>query len=96
MAADILKEGCPHLAEAKSCGHTHTLVHEALQVGKCWVDIRDILHMKFCNANIHTYTSHFVEIQQRDNETLPAYVHHFKTEAKRCVFNNDTTAMGFL
>ena len=31
-----------------------------------------------------------MEIQQRDNETLAAYVHQFKTEAKRCDFNSDT------
>ena len=32
-------------------------------------------------------------IQQRDYESLAAYVHHFKTEAKRCDFNSDTTAI---
>ena len=37
--------------------------------------------------------SHFIEIQQRDNETLAVYVHHFKTETKRCVFNSDTTVI---
>ena len=30
-----------------------------------------------------------MEIQQTDNETLTAYVHHFKTAAK-CAFDNDT------
>ena len=34
-----------------------------------------------------------MEIIQRNNETLAAYVHHFKTEAKRCDFNSDTGAM---
>ena len=43
------------------------------------------------NANIHTYMSHFMEIQQRDNETLAAYVHCFKTEDKRCDYNSYTT-----
>ena len=32
-----------------------------------------------------------MEIQQRDNETFTAYVHQFKTEARRCDFNSDTT-----
>ena len=44
----------------------------------------------------NTYTSHFMEIQQRDNETLAAYVHHFKMEAKRCDFNIDTAAICIL
>ena len=77
--------------EAKSCSLTHTLICKALQAGRCWDDIRDILHLTFCNANIHTYTSCFMEIQQMDNETLAAYVYHFKTEAKRCDFNSDTS-----
>ena len=34
-----------------------------------------------------------MEIQQKENETLAAYVHHFKMEAKRCDFNNDTATM---
>ena len=27
-----------------------------------------------------------MEIQQREKESLAAYIHHFKTEAKRCNF----------
>ena len=34
-----------------------------------------------------------MEMQQKENETLAAYVHHFKTEAKGCDFNNDTAAI---
>ena len=64
-AADILKEIHAYLAKAKSCGLTHTLVCEVLQGGKCWGNIRYTLCLKLCNANIHTYTSHFMEIQQR-------------------------------
>ena len=84
MAADILKESHACLAEVKPYGSIHTLVHEALQARKCWDDIRDIPHLKLCTVNIHTYTLHFMEIQQRDNDTLAAFVHNFKTEAKRC------------
>ena len=91
MAADILKEKCAHLAEAKSHGLTHNLVCEALHAGKFLDDIRDILHLKFCNANIHTYVSCFMEIQQMNNETVAAHVHCFNTEAKRHDFNSDTT-----
>ena len=31
-----------------------------------------------------------MEIQQKGNETLATYVHHSKTEAKRCDFSSDT------
>ena len=34
-----------------------------------------------------------MEIQQKENETLAAYIHHFKTAAKWCTFNNDTAAI---
>ena len=34
-----------------------------------------------------------MEIQQRGNKTLAAYVHQFKMEAKRCDFNSDTAAI---
>ena len=34
-----------------------------------------------------------MEIQQRDNKTLAAYVHQLKTEAKRCDFNSDTATI---
>ena len=91
--ADILKESCACLAKAKSCSLTHTLVHEVLQAGKCWDNIRDILHLKLCNVNKHTFTSHFMEIQQINNDTMTAYVHHFKAEAKRCDFNSDTAVI---
>ena len=96
MTADILKESWAHLAKAKSCSLTHTLICEALQTGKCLGHIRDILYLKLFNANIHIYTSHFMEIQQRDNKTLAAYVHHFKTEAKSCDFNSDTATICIL
>ena len=34
-----------------------------------------------------------MEIQQKDNETLAAYIHCFKMAAKWCVFDNDTVAI---
>ena len=93
MAADILAEGHTCLAEARSCSLNHTLICKATQTEKCWEEIKGILRLKICNANIHTYTSHFVKTQQEDNETLAAYIHHFKTAAKSCAFDNDTVAI---
>ena len=34
-----------------------------------------------------------MEIQQQDNETVAVYIHHFKTVAKQCAFDNDTMAI---
>ena len=90
---DILKESQACLAEAKSCSLVCTLISKVLQAEKCWDNIKEILHLKLCNANIYTYTSHFMEIQWRDSGTLAAYVHQFKTEDKRCSFNISTATI---
>ena len=89
IAADILGASHACLAEAKSHSLTGTLVFKALQAGQCWDDIKDMLHLKLCNANVHTYMSCFMEIQQGDNETLAAYPHCFKTETNRYDFNSN-------
>ena len=70
------------LAQAKSKGLPHTLVKEAITLGKNWEEIKDSLHLKLCNSDIHTYVSHFMDIQQKDNESLASYIHRFKREAK--------------
>ena len=88
--ADILSDSCTCLAEAKPCDLTHAIICEATQTGKCLDEI------KACNANIHTYTSHFMETQQKDNETLDTYIHHFKTAAKQCAFNIETVVIYIL
>ena len=66
---------------------------EAVTSDKSWGKIKDLIWFKPCNANIHTYTSCFMEMQQWEKESLAAYVHQFKTEAKRCNFTNDATAI---
>ena len=76
------------LAQAKSKGLTHTLITEGLTSGKCWDDIKDLLHLKLCNLDIHTSVSHFMEIKQQKKESLAAYTHHFKREAERGNFTN--------
>ena len=94
-AADILTESHTCLAKAKSCGLTCTLIHEATQTGKCWNEIKGSLRLKLRNANMHTDTSRFMDIKKKDNGTLTAYTHHFKTAAKGCAFDNDTAAIHF-
>ena len=34
-----------------------------------------------------------MEIQQKEKESLAAYIHHFKMEARRCKFNNDAATI---
>ena len=91
-AAHLSAESRTKLAQAKSKRLTHTSITEALTSGKCWHDIKDSLHLKLCNSDINTSVSHYMEIQQK-KEPLAAYIHHFKREAKRCNFTNNTTAI---
>ena len=88
-AADLTNKGQAKLAKAKSRGLMCILVTEAIISEKSWDKIKDLLQLKLCSADIHTYTSCFMEIQQWEKESLAAYVHRFKTEAKRCNFTNN-------
>ena len=92
-AANLSAESRTKLAQAKSKGLTHPLITEALNSGKCWEGIKDLLHLKLCNSDIHTSISHFMEIQQKEKESLTAYIHCFKREAKRCNFTNSTATI---
>ena len=92
-AADLTNRSQAKLAKAKSRGLTHTLVMEAINSDKSWDEIKDLLQLKLCNANNHIYTSHFMEIQQLEKESLAVYIHRFKTEPKRCNFTNDATTI---
>ena len=79
---DLSAESRMKLAQAKSKGLTHTLITEALNLGKCWDDIKDILHLKLCNSDIHTSVSCFMEIQQKEKESLATYIHHLREKPK--------------
>ena len=92
-AANLFAESRTKLAQAKSKELTCTLITEALNLGKCWDDFTDILHLKLCNSDIHTSGSDFMEIQQKEKESLAAYIHCFKREAKRCNFTNSTATI---
>ena len=93
MAADLTNESRANLAKAKSRGLTCTLIMEAITLDKCREDIKDFLQLKLCNADIHTYISCFMEIQQGENESLAAYIHQFKMEARRGNFTNGTATI---
>ena len=87
-AADLTDESRTKLAQAKSKGLTCTLITVAFTSGKCWDNKKDLLCLKLCNSDIHTSVSCFMEIQQKEKESVAAYIHHFKREAKRCNFTN--------
>ena len=42
---------------------------------------------------ISTYTSHFLDIQQKEKGSLAAYIHRFKTKARRCNSTNDAATI---
>ena len=92
MAANLISESWTKLAKAKSRVLTCMLVTEAINSEKTWDDIKDLLRLKLCNVNIHTYTSCFMDTQQWE-DTLAAYVHWLKTEAKCCNFTNDAATI---
>ena len=92
-AADLTDESRTKLAQAKSKGLTRTLKTEALTSGKCWEDIKDLLHLKICYLDIHTSVICLMDIQQKEKESLAVYRHHFKREAKRCNFTNSAATI---
>ena len=92
-ASELTGEGRTKLARAKSRGLVRTLITEALIAQKSWEEIKDSLHLKISNADIHTSISQFMDIQQADKESLATYVHRFKREANRCKFDNDAATI---
>ena len=83
-ASELSGKGRTKLAQAKSRGLVRSLISEALIAQKSWEEIKDYLHLKISNADIHTSISQFMDIQQTDKESLTTYVHRFKWEANRC------------
>ena len=92
-ASELTGKSRTKLAQAKSRGLVRTLISKALTAQKSWEEIKDSLHLKISNVDIHTSISQFMDIQQTDKESLATYVHRFKQEASRCKFNNDATTI---
>ena len=59
-ASELRGEGRTKLAQAKLKGLIKTLISEALTLNKTLEDIKDSLHLKLCNLDIHTSISHFI------------------------------------
>ena len=92
-ASELMGESRTKLAQAKSRGLVRTLILEAFTLHKTWEEMKDYLCLKICNSDIHTSISNFMDIQQKEKESLAAYVHHFKREASRCKFDNDAATI---
>ena len=92
-ASELTNKSRTKLAQAKSRGLVRTLITKALKAQKSWDQIKDSLHLKISNADIHTLISHFMDIQQTDKESLATYVHRFKWEANRCKFDNNAATI---
>ena len=56
-ASELTNESRTKLAQAKSRGLVRTLITEALIAQKNWEEIKDSLHLKISNADIHTSIS---------------------------------------
>ena len=85
-ATAIVEENEVMVAKGKARGLARDLIKE--HEDQPWPHIKEQLHNHLNNASIHTYTSRFMEIQQKDSETLIAYIHRFKKEAKHCNFDS--------
>ena len=85
-AAAIVEENEIMVAKGKARGLACDLIKE--HEDQPWPHIKEQLRNCLNNASIHTYTSRFMEIQQKDSETLTAYIHRFKKEAKHCDFES--------
>ena len=92
-ATNLTNECRTKLEQAKSKGLTQMLLSEALNLDKSWDEIKDLLHLKLCNSDIHTSVSCFMEIQQNNKDSLASYIHIFKWEAKRCNFHNNAATI---
>ena len=84
-AAAIVEENEVMVAKGKARGLARDLIKE--HEDQPWPH-KEQLHNRLNNASIHMYTSRFMEIQQKDSETLMAYIHRFKKEAKHCDFDS--------
>ena len=61
-ASELTGESGTKFAQAKSKGLVRTLISKAFTAQKNWEEIKDSLHLKISNVDIHTSISHFMDI----------------------------------
>ena len=67
-ASELTNKSRTKLAQAKSRGLVRTLITEALIAQRSWNEIKDSLHLKISNVDIHTSISRFMDMQQTNKE----------------------------
>ena len=72
-AAAIVEEDEVIVVKGKVRGLARDLIRE--HESQPWHHIKEQLCNHLNNASIHTYTSRFMEIQQKDSEIITAYIH---------------------
>ena len=77
-ASELMGESRTKSVQSKSRGLVRTLISEALTLHKTWEDIKDSPHLKICNSDIHTSIRHFMDIQQKEKQSLAPYIHCLK------------------
>ena len=92
-ASELTNESRTKLAQVKTRGLVRTLITEASMTQKSWEEIKDSLHLKISNADIHTSIIRFMDIQQTDKESLATYVHRFKGKLADVNLNIDATTI---
>ena len=92
-ASELTGKSRTKLAQAKSRELVSSLISETLTLNKTWEDIKDPLHLKICNSDIHTSTSHFMDIQQKEKESLAAYIIISKGKLADANSHNDATTI---
>ena len=85
-AATIVEEDEGVVTKGKARGLAQDFIKE--HESQPWHHIKEQLCNHLNNTSIHTCMSRFMEIQQKDSETLTAYIHRFKKEAKHCDFDS--------
>ena len=77
-ATELTSKSRTKLAQAKSRVLVRTLISEALTAQKSWDEIKDSLHLKILNADIHTSISQFMDISKLTKN----HWQHMSTDSK--------------
>ena len=92
-AEDLTNESLAELSNATSRGLTYTLVTKAINSEKTWDEIKDLLRLKLCNANvshINLVLYGYTTVEEGIPSSLCSLI---QTEAKGCNFMNDAATI---
>ena len=94
MASDLTGKSRTKLAQARiKRADTHTNIRGTKFKQNLVLKLKIPSIEKSVIQTSNTSVSHFMEIQQKEKESLAAYIHRFKGEANRYNFNNNTATI---